>query len=417
MTDFENQSLPVNDARGGVEGVLARGVKRQIRQLLSGFSDGQLSICWPDGSNSVHGTRSEKAGDNASVHMHSLLPFRRLMTNGQIGFAESYMRGEWSTDNLANLFALIMRNEDAIAPATHGGRMPRLMNLWRHWTKRNSLSGSQRNIAFHYDLGNDFYRLWLDESMSYSSGLYQHPTDTLEQAQQRKIDAVLDMLSPDEHSSVLEIGCGWGALAHNIASKSGASVTGISLSAEQLQYANSEHAKPIGAQEKNKPVFEHKDYRDVSGRFSHIVSIEMFEAVGQKFWQTYFNKIADLLDSGGTAVVQTITLLENRFEVYRAKPDFIQRYIFPGGMLPTKTLLKQHIERAGLVIESERWFGDSYAKTLNEWRLRFEQTSKEIKALGFDERFIRMWRYYLVYCETGFNIARTDVGLVKLRRL
>jgi len=417
MTEYENQSWTADNADAGDGSAVTKSIKKQIDRILSGFNDGQLSIDWPDGTNSIHGQRSDVVGENATIRVNSLLAFQRLMTHGQIGFAESYMRGEWTTDSLSNLFSLIMRNDASIAPVTSGGKMPRLLNLWRHWSNRNSHRGSKRNIAFHYDLGNDFYRLWLDDSMSYSSAIYRTENDTLEIAQQNKIDQIIEMLNPGAGSRVLEIGCGWGALANNIATQRNAKVTGISLSSEQLQFAQSRYPltsnnSTVGAASD----FKKMDYRDVVGKYDHIVSIEMFEAVGQKYWQTYFDKMSDLLESGGSAVIQTITLLEDRFETYKAKPDFIQRYIFPGGMLPTKTLLKEHIARSGLVVENELWFGQSYADTLSDWRQRFEQVLSEIRLLNFDERFIRMWRYYLVYCETGFNIGRTDVGLVKLRK-
>jgi len=379
---------------------------------------------WPDGTTGIYGIRSEKADNNASVELHSYLPLRRLITDGQLGFAESYFQGEWSTDNLPNLFSLFMRNEKTIGPAIRGGALSRLMNVLKHWNKRNSAGGSRRNIAYHYDLGNEFYKLWLDQSMSYSSALYINETDTLEQAQQNKIDQIAQLLEPEAGSQVLEIGCGWGSLSRELADKLGANVTGVSLSAQQLDYANAHNSVvEAGDPSSSKVVtpgsnnFEYRDYRDIDGKFDHIVSIEMFEAVGQQYWDTYFNKLSSLLDSGGTAVIQTITLLEDRFAAYRTRPDFIQRYIFPGGMLPTRQLLKKHIEQAGFVLEQTHWFGESYARTLAAWRERFELASKEVMSLDFDERFIRMWRYYLVYCETGFNIGHTDVGLLKIRKM
>ncbi len=419
MAEVENQSLVRNSAGSSVRFAVTKRIKYRFEQVLHGFQDGQLSLTWPDGITNVYGKRSEYAEQNANVVLHSYQPLRRLITDGQIGFAESYMRGEWDTEHLANLFSLIMRNDQRIRPATRGGRLFLLANLWQHWTNRNSHSGSKRNIAFHYDLGNAFYRLWLDRSMSYSSALYHSDTESLDSAQQNKLNRVSELLGMSSGSRVLEIGCGWGGLARQLATNSGVDVIGVSLSTEQLEYAREHNS--VGSSnstlESSRTRFEYKDYRDIKGKFDHIVSIEMFEAVGEQYWDTYFNKLNELLETGGTAVIQSITIAEDRFDDYRSRPDFIQRYIFPGGMLPTKSRLLEHVERAGLKLEQSQWFGESYARTLSSWCERFEKVSKEVLSMNFDERFVRMWRYYLVYCETGFNIGRTDVGLLKLRKL
>lgn len=413
MADVDNQTLVGNRPNNALGAVVTKKLKQRFERVLSGFRDGQLSLTWPDGTTSVYGKRNLQPDNNAAVVLHSYQPLRRLITDGQIGFAESYFQGEWSTENLPGLFALIMRNDQHIRPVTRGGLLPRVSNIWRHWTKRNSISGSQRNIEYHYDLGNDFYKLWLDQSMSYSSAIYRSGKEQLEEAQQNKMNQILAMLAPEQNASILEIGCGWGSLANSLASKSGANVTGVSLSKQQLEYASAFNSEPAQGSSK----FEYCDYREIQGQFDHIVSIEMFEAVGQQYWQTYFDKVAQLLNSGGTAVIQTITLAEDRFAAYRARPDFIQRYVFPGGMLPTKSLLQQHLQQAGFELQQSHWFGESYARTLAQWRERFEQASNDILSLNFDERFLRLWRYYLVYCETGFNIGRTDVGLLKIRKL
>ena len=419
MAEVENQS-PVRKCAGStVSAAVTKSIRYRFEQVLHGFQDGQLLLTWPDGMTHVYGQRSDCAEHNADVVLRSYQPLRRLITDGQIGFAESYMRGEWDTENLANLFSLIMRNDQRIRPATQGARLFRLVNLWQHWTNRNSHSGSQRNIAFHYDLGNAFYRLWLDSTMSYSSALFKSDNESLSSAQQNKFDKISELLAMSSGSKVLDIGCGWGSLAHQLATDAGVDVTGVSLSSEQLEYAREHNFVDgsTGHSENCRTRFEYKDYRDVKGKFDHIVSIEMFEAVGERYWETYFDKLNELLESGGTAVVQSITIAEDRFNEYRSRPDFIQRYIFPGGMLPTKSLLLEHVERVGLKLEHSQWFGDSYARTLSLWRKQFEKMSKEVLSMNFDERFVRMWRYYLVYCETGFNIGRTNVGLLKLRKL
>lgn len=421
MSELENQSLINNNSESRVGAAVSARIKHRFEQVLHGFQDGQLSLTWPDGSTNVYGQRSELPRQNASVVLHSYQPLQRLITHGQIGFAESYMRGEWSTENLPTLFSLIMRNKDRITPATRGGAIARALSVMQHWRNHNSLRGSQRNIAYHYDLGNAFYKLWLDESMSYSSAIYDsnEPTQSLASAQQYKLDYVEQLLELKPGNKVLEIGCGWGSLANRLARSSAAQVTGISLSTEQLEYAKVVNQIDTNELESlhGSTVFEHTDYRDVQGKFDHIVSIEMFEAVGEKYWDTYFKKLGSLLEVGGTAVIQSITILEDRFDDYRSTPDFIQRYIFPGGMLPSKAMLMEHVKRAGFELEQDTWFGDSYARTLSAWRQRFEAASAEVINMGFDERFIRMWRYYLVYCETGFTIGHTDVGLLKIRKV
>ncbi len=419
MADVDNQSLTRAGRENSVSAVVTKSIKHRFEQVLHGFQDGQLSLTWPDGLTNVYGQRSERTEQNANVVLHSYQPLRRLITEGQIGFAESYMRGEWDTDDLPHLFSLIMRNEHRIGPATRGGLLARLLNHWQHWTNRNSHKGSQRNIAFHYDLGNDFYKLWLDESMSYSSGIYENDNNSLQQAQQNKINRVGELLALEKGATVLEIGCGWGTLAQQLASRFDTDVTGVSLSAEQLDYARKNNfiAQSNDQDKSAQTRFEHTDYRDVTGKFDHVVSIEMFEAVGEKYWDTYFNKLADVLHTGGTAVIQTITMREDRFDAYRTRPDFIQKYIFPGGMLPTKTRLLEQFKKAGFELEEQHWFGKSYEKTLRDWRLRFEQVSNDVRSLDFDQRFLRMWRYYLVYCETGFSIGHTNVGLLKIRKV
>jgi len=349
-----------------------------------------------------------------SVTLHSFQAIRQLAISGDVGFAESYMREEWSTDSLLNLFHLIMRNEKAVDPAMEGSLRSRFSRFLKHWQNRNSVRGSQRNIAYHYDLGNNFYQLWLDDSMNYSSALFTPDHSTLSEAQQNKMAQVHKMMPTKPGDRVLEIGCGWGALANFMATKAKVHVEGISLSTEQLAYAE-QHNK-VSAEISGSTAFRHQDYREVTSTYDHIMSIEMFEAVGEKYWETYFSQLANLLNDNGTAVLQVITIDEPRFERYRKQPDFIQRYIFPGGMLPTRSRLFELANRAGFDLEESCWFGLSYAETLAQWRKRFESQYRQVLDQGFDERFIRMWRYYLVYCETGFTFQSTDVGMLRLRK-
>jgi cyclopropane-fatty-acyl-phospholipid synthase len=411
MSNADNQTANSPHPGSGAGGLFKSYVFGRFARVLNGFRDGQLTIVWPNGQSNDYGTPSEKANSNATIELHNYKPIRSVISEGQLGFAESYLNGDWSTDSLENLFSLFMRNEIHVQPKMPGGRLSQYVNALRHRLRKNSEAGSKKNIAYHYDLGNDFYKRWLDETMSYSSGLYLNDSDTLHQAQLNKQQRVIDLLDAQQNSRMLEIGCGWGSLAAKVASETSSHVTAISLSNEQLSFAKDKYKNNA-----NSIDFKFIDYRNVTGKFDHIFSIEMFEAVGQQYWSTYFNKLAELLDAGGTAVLQVITLLEDRFDAYRARPDYIQKYIFPGGMLPTKTHLREYAEKAGFDLEHDQWFGSSYAKTLSEWHARFEAAADDIRSLNFDERFMRMWRYYLVYCETGFGIGHTDVGLVKLKK-
>lgn len=416
MSEMENQTIShLLPARYRMQHVLGSLIGRSFDHLLDGITHGQLSMTWPDGHLTRHGEKATDPSLNAQVTLHNFRPVRQMMFSGENGFAESYLRGDWTTDNLRNLFTLILNNEAAVATMTTGSWYARLINSIRHARNHNSLSGSQRNIEFHYDLGNAFYELWLDPTMSYSSAVFTGD-ESLHEAQDAKLSKVVGFLKPEPGARVLEIGCGWGAMASRLATQAGCQVEGISLSHEQLLYARQHNSIVADQQSPGCTEFRHQDYRAVTGTYDHIVSIEMFEAVGEQYWETYFNKLSDLLETGGSAVLQVITIAEDRFEEYRSSPDFIQRYIFPGGMLPTKSHLKDLVEKAGFELVESDWFGISYAETLKRWRERFDLVTREVTALGFDERFLRMWRYYLDYCETGFRFGRTDVGQLLLRK-
>ena len=414
MSEMNNQSLrPTLPLMYRLQHALGSLIGKRFDHLLDGIEHGQLHFTWPDGHTSVHGNKSDNLSENAQVTLHNFKPVRQMMARGENGFAESYLCGDWSTDSLNNLFTLIMNNESQVASLTSGSWYARLANSIRHGRNQNSLSGSRRNIEFHYDLGNSFYELWLDDSMSYSSALFADD-ENLEQAQHKKLDQVVQDLNPRRGARVLEIGCGWGAMANKLAVGAKCNVEGISLSHEQLRYAREHNHIEASSDNGGSTSFRHQDYRHVSGTYDHIVSIEMFEAVGEQYWETYFAKVAGLLERGGTAVLQVITIAEEKFESYKSSPDFIQRYIFPGGMLPSKTHLQNLVTKAGFEVVKSDWFGQSYATTLRLWRDRFDQVSREVSALGFDERFTRMWRYYLSYCEVGFQFERTDVGQLLL---
>jgi cyclopropane-fatty-acyl-phospholipid synthase len=345
------------------------------------------------------------AQDNVHITLHNFSPIRQVLLSGENGFAESYLKGDWTTDSLRGLFRLFMNNESELGDITSGSRIARLVNSFRHERNHNSLRGSRRNIEFHYDLGNDFYQLWLDPSMSYSSALFRDGNETLQSAQQAKLDQVVDYLSARPGANVLEIGCGWGGMASHLARSSDCKVDGISLSHEQLRYAEDNNTVSPGLAGSAQTRYLHQDYRQVAGKFDHIVSIEMFEAVGEQYWRTYFNKLAQLLEQGGTAMLQVITIAEEHFEGYKASPDFIQRYIFPGGMLPSKAHLLDLVNQSGFDLIQADWFGQSYARTLQIWRESFDQVAREVQTMGFDDRFLKMWRY-----------NRTDVGQLLLAK-
>jgi len=288
-----------------------------------------------------------------------------------------------------------------------------LIERVRHTFRRNTRRGSQRNIAYHYDLGNEFYALWLDRGMTYSSALFENAREPLEAAQQRKYDRVAALLELEPGQSVLEIGCGWGGFAEEAAGRHGCSVVGLTLSRAQREYAEARLAR-AGLADKTRIRLE--DYRDARGIFDRIASIEMIEAIGYEHWPVYFARLHKLLRPKGIAVLQAITIADERFESYRRCPDFIQRYIFPGGMLPAPGILRREVERAGFRFVEGPRFASSYALTLALWQERFQAAWPRIAALGFDRRFKRMWEYYLAYCEAGFRSGTLDVGLFRLER-
>jgi len=382
-----------------------------LRQLLGRTRTGRLLLTLPSGR------RVEVVGDatgpQAALRLYRWRPLRRLLLEGDLGLALSYRDGDWDSPDLLALLDFGLANEAAWGSLIEGRGPARWLARLAHLARSNTRRGSRHNIAFHYDLGNDFYREWLDESMLYSSALYDEPVDdTLESAQARRLDRIVDLLDMPKGADVLEIGCGWGALAATLARECGARVTGLTLSAEQLAFAR-EHAAALGVAEQTDLRLQ--DYRDVGGRFDRIVSIEMIEAVGEAYWPTYFETLRRRLKPGGVAVLQAITIADSQFESYRRGADFIQRCIFPGGMLPCPRVLREQAARAGFVIEQEHTFGSSYARTLAEWRRRFHAAWPRIELQGFDAAFKRLWTYYLCYCEAGFRAGRVDVGLYKLR--
>ena len=376
-----------------------------LRRVLRAFRRGSVTVILPSGTVIDH--RCTRPGPHGVMHVHTLRAFRRVLTHGDVGFAEGFIAGEWTSPDLPALIALAADNVAELDKTFDGFWPVRLWRRMRHGNNRNSKRKSRRNIAFHYDLGNDFYRLWLDESMTYSAACAFEPGQTLEQAQTVKRRRIAELLALSGRESVLEIGCGWGALAIDIAREAG-HVSGLTLSAEQLAFANDEIATRGLS---DKIALHLRDYREEQARFDRVVSIEMLEAVGEEYWPAYFGKLRSSLTEKGRVVVQAITIREDRYESYKRSPDFIQRFIFPGGMLPTPTIMEREAAAAGLAITHKECFAQGYADTLAEWRRRFLAKWSEIEPLGFGCDFKRLWEYYLAYCEAGFRTGTIDVGL------
>jgi cyclopropane-fatty-acyl-phospholipid synthase len=378
--------------------------------MLRKIDCGEILLQTPGGRRVLIG--GARSGEQTHVTIHRWRCMLRLLASGDLGFAEGYLAGEWSTPNIYSFLSAAGRRSNDTA-SFEGLNPPQPLTKLHHALNRNTRRGSRRNIAAHYDLGNDFYRFWLDSSMTYSSAIYSSPDETLEDAQRGKLDRVIDRLGLGGGENILEIGCGWGGLAERIIERTDCHVTGLTLSTEQLAYARRRLAQRGLA---GKSDLRLQDYRDAGGSYDRVVSVEMLEAVGEAYWPVFFENLRQRLNPQGVAVLQVITIDQSRFESYRRRPEFIQRYIFPGGMLPTTEILEQLVAKAGLRLVSSEFFGDSYARTLAEWHRRFLKAWPSIAALGFDLRFKRMWEYYLAYCRLGFDIGVLNVGLYKIER-
>ena len=381
---------------------LARATQTAIK-LLQHIEGGSLRLQLADGHTMSLGQGPERA----VLNVNDERVFRRVLAEGDIGFAESWMDGDWHSDQLAELLTLMAENRNQLARAVHGSWLPVLVHRLRHLTRINTRAGSKRNILAHYDLGNDFYKLWLDPSMTYSAAKFSPGESmSLEQAQRCKYLSLLKMLRPEPGQTILEIGCGWGGFAEVAAKEFGCKVHGVTLSPSQLEWSR-DRARRHGFADSAE--FSLTDYRDIRGQFDHIVSIEMFEAVGERYWPSYFEQIRNCLKPGGRAAIQTITIAHDRFSAYRRGTDFIQRHIFPGGMLPSPEVFERHVARADMMVSDKSSFGLDYAATLSHWHKHFEAAWPAIAAQGFDQRFQRLWRFYLAYCEAGFRSGATDV--------
>ena len=389
-------------------------VRAWLRRIEKDIRHGTLELDLPDG-NRYTITGHESSAPVADIKIHSYRALRRLLLQGDLGFAEAYLAGDWSSDNLNELFAFGIANERKLGEFNSRWSLNRLLARVRHYLNNNSRSQAKRNIAYHYDLGNDFYTQWLDSSMTYSAGIFPSGDEAngieLQAAQHNKYARLANTLDIEDGDHVLEIGCGWGGFMQHVLENHAARVSGVSISKEQCAYAN-ERLQNLPAGARGEVLFQ--DYRDLSGQYDKIASIEMFEAVGEKYWPVYASKLKQLLKPHGIAALQIITIDEKRFEKYRHSTDFIQRYIFPGGMLPSRTALKQLMQEHGLKVTDEYRFGRDYAETLRRWRVNFDAAWPDIEKLGFDARFKRMWHYYLAYCEVGFDHGAIDVVQIRV---
>ncbi|MEI7445280.1 MAG: cyclopropane-fatty-acyl-phospholipid synthase family protein [Burkholderiales bacterium] len=381
---------------------------RAVIALLSRMREGRLTLVTPGGQVLAFGSGEL----HATVRLANWNVFGASLSKGDIGFAESYIAGDWQADSLAVLMQVMLANRDVIERAIYGSWWGSLLYRMRHLFNRNSRAGSRRNIHAHYDLGNPFYEVWLDPSMTYSSALFGgDPARSLQDAQDAKYRRILDELALRPGARILEIGCGWGGFAE-MAARDGLHVTGLTLSTEQHAWATKRLADAALG---DRARFLLQDYRDERGRYDAIVSIEMFEAVGEQYWPSYFQTLRRCLQPGGRAVIQTITIDESLFDRYRKSTDFIQQYIFPGGMLPSPTAFEQGAARTGLAVDERFRFGLDYARTLKLWREAFVANLPRITSQGFDTRFARTWEFYLAYCEAGFAQGSTDVVQFTLR--
>ncbi|WP_428243900.1 class I SAM-dependent methyltransferase [Gynuella sp.] len=383
-----------------------RAIADKLFAVLNLTKYGQLILTLPDGSERTFGGNHE--GQFARATIHDWRTVTAFVSKGDTGLAEAYRDGWWYTDDLCTFLLFALENEAIIKPVLHGSPLKNRLASLLYLLRRNTIRGSRKNIQAHYDLGNDFYQLWLDQTMTYSSALYHSENESLEQAQLNKYDRLIDHL---DHRSgrLLEVGCGWGGFAERAVSRSDCDfeVKGITLSQQQHEYANEK------LQQRANIVLE--DYRHQQGRYQNIVSIEMFEAVGEKFWPLYFKKLKTLLATNGKAMIQTITIADHLFDRYRRGGDMIRDYIFPGGMLPCPARFKQEAEKANLQVCEQFAFGEDYATTVKQWLNAFETNIEAIYALGYDEGFIRLWRFYLAACFAGFKVGRINVMHMDVR--
>ena len=379
--------------------------------IVGAIHVGSLTFVLPDGTE--HRAEGAEPGPNGVIVVKDKRLFWRMIRDGELGFAEAYMDGWWDTPDLQAVLDAALLNNDTVARGFAGKAITRIVERLRHLLNRNTRRGSARNISKHYDLGNDFYAKWLDDSMTYSSALFHRHDEGLPDAQKNKYAAVIDSMGARPNDHVLEIGCGWGGFAEYAAGERGVKVTGLTISKEQHDFAKKRIFEK-GLAERVDIVM--RDYRDERGAYNGVASIEMFEAVGEQYWPVYFDTVRERLQPGGRATLQIITISDRLFESYREGVDFIQKYIFPGGFLPCPAALKRETHRAGLAWVESHEFGQSYSETLRRWRSRFNAKWDEITEMDFDERFHRMWNFYLASCAACFLAETTDVTQLTLER-
>lgn len=382
-----------------------------VFEVAKRLKNGRLDFILPDGRH----FRIEGAlpGPVAEIVVHDMDIFARLIREGDLGFCEAYLDGQWTTPDLQALMDLVHVDNAAVYDAFPGMGLVRAYEKLRFWWQSNSKRQAKKNIAHHYDLGNDFYQLWLDDTMTYSSALFTSGQESLEVAQVQKYASMVDQMGAKPGDHVLEIGCGWGGFAEYAAKERGLRVTGLTISQAQHDFAVARMAK-LGLSDL--VTIKLQDYRDETGNYDGIASIEMFEAVGERYWPVYFDTLRQRLKPGGAATLQIITVPDQRFETYRNSVDFIQKYIFPGGMLPSPAALEREVHRAGLLLKGSMEFGESYSQTLRRWHEAFTARWGDVKAMGFDERFRRMWEFYLTSCAGAFHGGNCDVTQITVTR-
>ena len=378
---------------------------------ISRMQRGRLDFRLPDGR--IFRAEGKKPGPAVMVEVHNTDLFARLIRDGDLGFCDAYLDGWWSTPDLMGFMDLIQMDNEAVYDGFPGMTLVRAYERFRFWLQSNTKKQALKNISYHYDLGNDFYGLWLDDSMTYSSALFENGQESLEKAQEQKYASMVDKMGVQPGDHVLEIGCGWGGFAEYAASQRGLKVTCLTISAEQHKYAVDRMAR-LGLSDK--VDIKLQDYRDETGVYDGIASIEMFEAVGEKFWPVYFDTVLNRLRPGKKATLQIITIADHRWETYRKSVDFIQKYIFPGGMLPSPSALRREVERAGMKVLGSVEFGKSYSQTLRRWHDTFNARWADVSKMGFDDRFRRMWNFYLTSCAGAFEGSNCDVTQITIAR-
>ena len=384
---------------------------KAVFQKAQSMQHGRLDMTLPDGR--VFRAEGPNEGPVAQLHIHNPDLFARLIREGDLGFCDAYLDGWWSTPDLQAFMDLVHADNEEVYDGFVGIALIRAFEKFRFWMQSNSKRQARKNISAHYDLGNAFYGLWLDDTMTYSSALFTTGQESTEDAQIAKYASMVDQMGVQAGDHVLEIGCGWGGFAEYAAKERGLRVTGLTISQEQHDYAVKRIRK---AGLSDMVEIKMQDYRDERGHYDGIASIEMFEAVGEKYWPVYFETLRERLKPGKMATLQIITVEDRRWEVYKRGVDFIQKYIFPGGMLPSPSVLRAQVERAGLEIERSIEFGQSYDQTLRRWYDSFNERWNEVAALGFDDRFRRMWNFYLTSCASTFRFANCDVTQITLKR-